>query len=830
MKLMKKLLSAVTAAAIGMSMTTAFSAGVSVANAADKTAVQLVEDMGLGWNLGNALDCTNTWTSPLTPNAIETAWGNPTTTESMIKEVKKSGFNTVRIPITWYQMMDSSNNIRTDYLERVKEVVDYCINNGMYAVINTHHDEEWEKNTSEINKFKTLWSQVATYFADYDEHLVFEGMNEVGFSTSDAMTYNQAFVDTVRATGGNNADRLLICTADSNNTAKALSSSFSMPTDSSDMLAVSVHYYEPSTFCVADTTSSWGHRETWGTSSDYTILENDFNKLKSKFIDSGVGVVIGEYGVCNADKYGINKTPYNKDQESIEKFLKAVASTAYDMTGICPVVWDDSNSGTITLFNRSTLSWYDSSIQQIYSDIAGGSGSGDEKEKTDRITVSASDAEAVDEDGKAYYNIDLKPYKELGLTATSVVVDYSLTSAKNSAQCSGDINMSFNITDAAGETQWAYIDNGIGPKENVTTYEIPSGSSEYVLETDDDGNVVSSVTGTFDMDYLKLQNWWTWSAATGDTVTVDIKNITVIFDGYFYTDAPISSGTTTATTTGDTSETTTTETTSGTTAQPQGDPIGNVWIAGQAGTNQFWNIDDDGQIPVSITGNGSYTASYMAVDPTASVEALMLSSDINTYEYAPEGTKDPLTDSGIKMTIDEIVVDGVAVTYSGPTDGAYRLNDDGSTIRFNILNNWTKPAIKDMSSDTTIERIIEVKFTISGLPGGTIVTTESTEKTTETTSATTTTTTTSSVATTETTSGTTLIGNPEALYGDLNLDGRVDLTDAVLLNKIVAGTVQANDQQVMNGDCNANTEVNGDDALVLLRFLVHTINSLPSAS
>lgn len=154
MKFMKKLLSTMTAAAIGLSMTTALSVGTSVASAADKTAVQVVEDMGLGWNLGNAFDCTNTWTSNLSPTDIETAWGNIATTENMIKEVKKAGFNTVRIPVTWWDMtgtsgianMDSFDGTVADqYLARIKEVVDYCVGNGMYVVINTHHDEDWER-------------------------------------------------------------------------------------------------------------------------------------------------------------------------------------------------------------------------------------------------------------------------------------------------------------------------------------------------------------------------------------------------------------------------------------------------------------------------------------------------------------------------------------------------------------------------------------------------------------------------------------------------------------------------------------------------------------
>lgn len=850
MKFMKKLLSAVTAAAVGVSMTTALAAGVSVASAADMTAVELVEDMGLGWNLGNALDSTNTWDSSLTPTKIETAWGNPVTTESMIKEIKKSGFNTVRIPVTWWDMTGKSGTasmsafdgtVGDEYLARVKEVVDYCIDNGMYAIINTHHDEDWQKDTSQLNKFKKLWTQIADYFKDYDEHLVFEGMNEVSFSTSDAMTYNQAFVDTVRASGGNNADRLLICTADSNNTAKALSDSFSMPTDSANMLAVSVHYYEPSTFCVADTTSSWGHRETWGTSSDYTILENDFQKMKTKFTDNGVGVVIGEYGVCNADKYGINNTPYNKDQESIEKFLEAVASTAYGMDGICPVVWDDSNSGTITLFNRETLSWFDSNIQEIFTKIANGGSTDPGKEKTDRVTFQGADITEIDDKGKPYLNVDLKPYKELGLQVSSVVVDYKMTSAKNSAQCSGDINMSFNVLDASGEDVWAYLDNSIGPNETTTTFEMPSGEHEFVLETDDDGNVTSSVTGTLDMDYLKLQNWWTWSAATGDTVTVDLNSVTVIFDNFFYVDDPGTSSDTTTTTTGTTATTDSSETTTETTATTDIDiePYGWVWPAGQAGTYQFWDKDSDGVIPVAVTGNGSYTASYILPEGegTGSIECLILDSDINVYQFLPEdydGT-DRVADCGVVLTVDKVTLDGEEIAYTGPTDGSLTYGNDGVSLRRNVLNTWTSPSIKDINGkDISLTKILEIEFTVSGLPGGeTTTTTTETTTTSETTTTTTTTTTatettTETTASTTTTSTTTVSGNPNAFYGDVNLDSRVDITDSVMLNKIAAGQVTPNDQQRLNADVNASGDLDGSDAIILLKFLVHLVNTLPS--
>ncbi|MGN1403024.1 MAG: cellulase family glycosylhydrolase [Ruminococcus sp.] len=830
MKFMKKLLSAVTAAAIGVSMTTALSAGVSVATAADMTAIELVEDMGMGWNLGNSLDCTNTWTNPLTPTAIETAWGNPVTTESMIKEIKKAGFKTVRIPVTWYQMMDSSGTISSEYLARVKEVVDYCVNNDMYAIINIHHDGtsgNWlSAGVSAKDKYVSTWEQIADYFKSYDNHLVFEGLNEVDISNADTMTLNQTFVDTVRASGGNNASRLLLVPAANNNTSKSLSSDFSAPTDSANMVAVSVHYYEPTTFCVAPADSTWGYDADWGTSSDYTILENDFNKLETKFIDSGIPVIIGEYGVLTESKNG-------KDTESIHKFLEAVASTAYEKTGMCSVLWDTSRGGDMQFFDRETLSWFDGDVQAIYANIASGGEVDTGKEKTDRVTATAADLD----DGEGSLVFDLKPYKELGLQVSSVVVDYKMTSAKNSAECSGDINMSFNVLDASGEDVWAYLDNPIGPNETTTTFEMPAGEHEFVLETDDDGNIVNSVTGTLDMDYLKFENWWTWSAATGDTVTVDINSVTVIFDSFFYVDDAGSTGSTTQGATTTSAESTTAATTT-TTTNIDVEPYGWVWPAGQAGTYAFWEKDADGVIPVAITGNGSYTASYILPegDGTGSIECLILDSDINVYQFLPEDYdgSDRVADCGVVLTVDKITLDGEEIAYTGPTDGSLTYGNDGVSLRRNILNTWTSPSVKDIDgSEVSLTKIIEIQFTVSGLPSDNETTTTEEATTTTTTETTTETTTTTSAtettAETTTTTGTTVSADPNAFYGDVNLDSRVDITDAVLLNKIAAGQVKPNDQQRLNADVNASGDLDSSDAIILLKFLVHLVNSLPTA-
>lgn len=229
-----------------------------------ETATSAVKNMRVGWNLGNTLDAnsgstTNMWIekwSQRKTSDYETAWGQPVTTEALIKMFKDAGFNAIRVPVTWYPHMGVENNelnwdidswtptkVDEKWMARVKEIVDYVINNGMYCIINVHHDTgdattAWIRaNTANYNKYKDtfedLWTQIATEFKDYDEHLLFEGYNEMldsygswcfasfaapGKYNADSAAdsykavnlYAQSFVDAVRATGGNNSYRNLI--------------------------------------------------------------------------------------------------------------------------------------------------------------------------------------------------------------------------------------------------------------------------------------------------------------------------------------------------------------------------------------------------------------------------------------------------------------------------------------------------------------------------------------------------------------------------------------------------------------------------------------------
>lgn len=234
---------------------------------ADKTgmeqdAPELMKNIKIGWNLGNSLEATGG----------ETAWGNPATTLAMIDKIREMGFNAVRIPCAWDQYLsdETTYEIKSSWLSRVKEVVDYCMQNGLYAILNIHWDGGWLENdipngySEEVNnKQKVLWTQIATYFRDYDEHLLFAGCNEPNVEDEDDMAtllkYEQTFVDAVRATGGKNVYRNLIVQGPSTDIDKTMQYMTSLPVDMTpDRLSVEVHYYSSWQFCGMENDESWG--------------------------------------------------------------------------------------------------------------------------------------------------------------------------------------------------------------------------------------------------------------------------------------------------------------------------------------------------------------------------------------------------------------------------------------------------------------------------------------------------------------------------------------------------------------------------------------------
>lgn len=325
-------------------------------------AAKLIANMTVGWNLGNTLD---------SQGYVETAWGNPMTTQEMIDAVAAAGFNTVRLPVSWCWRVDKDFTINEAWLARVKEVVDYCYNNDMYVILNTHHETSWNVPTAAKaddveKKFVYLWQQIAEYFKDYDEHLLFEGMNEpreVGSAaewsggTAEGRQIvnrlNNAFVETVRATGGNNATRVLLITSYGANSSKIAMLGVKVPND--PYIGVSIHAYTPYAF-------------TFNTKNEYDVKDWDgsrkgdidtvFRDINDIFLSKGIPVIMTEFGAENKTKLPGGEGNLEARCQWIDYYI-----TKAKQYGVPCVQWDNNlynGSGELFgLLNRKNCEWYE---------------------------------------------------------------------------------------------------------------------------------------------------------------------------------------------------------------------------------------------------------------------------------------------------------------------------------------------------------------------------------------------------------------------------------------------------------------------------------------
>jgi len=350
------------------------------------TALEATRLMGNGINLGNTLEAcdNNVGIKTNTPLSYETHWGQPKTTQAMIDGMKAAGFDTIRIPVAWMtnatHLYEGDYTIDADYMDRVEEVVRYARKAGMYVIINDHWDGGWygmfgsesaETRALAMEAYKGMWQQIAERFRDYSDYLIFESANEelggrfdensplycsdsvVTYLTDDeryALTneINQTFVDVVRATGGNNATRFLLIAGYSTDIDQTCDDRFQMPKDTVDSkLMVSVHYYDPWSYCGASSAVS---ATKWGKVSDYEYLDQQLAKM-TKFTEAGYGVVIGEYGALPcSDGLKDNTLAYHT------AFLDAC--TKYDLTNC---LWDCSG-----LYKRVSQTFADDDILAMY--------------------------------------------------------------------------------------------------------------------------------------------------------------------------------------------------------------------------------------------------------------------------------------------------------------------------------------------------------------------------------------------------------------------------------------------------------------------------------
>lgn len=332
----------------------------------DETAFQTAANISMAINIGNTLEAIGG----------ETAWGAAKINADYIRSIRESGFDAVRLPVAWYNHSDK-NTLKIDesWMNRVDEVVQLCIANGLYVFMNIHWDEGWmelniDSYSSDVDRIqRELWTQIADRFKDYDKHLVFCGANEAGQDTqasADALkAYMQTFIDVVRASGSNNANRVLVVQSPGTDIDRAVKyCAGNLPEDKvADRMMLEVHCYDPSDFTILQNDGEWGAnskvRYFWGqdyhtgTDRDCTWgeenhIDTQMQKLKANFVDKGIPVIIGEFG-CGRRRSFVATIDEAKHRASRCYYHSYIVKSA-KTNGAVPFLWDTPNE----MFNRQT--------------------------------------------------------------------------------------------------------------------------------------------------------------------------------------------------------------------------------------------------------------------------------------------------------------------------------------------------------------------------------------------------------------------------------------------------------------------------------------------
>ena len=339
-------------------------------SSSDETAMEFVSHIKVGWNLGNTLDSVPM--AYASPTSCESSWGCPVTTKQMIDAVKDAGFNCVRVPVSWGQKMDNTTyQIDENWMNRVQEVVNYVIDNDMYCILNIHHDNTPANypyfypdsaHYAQSEKFVTsVWSQVSERFEAYDNHLIFETLNEprlVGHDNEwwinpnsndckDGMDcvnkLNAAALDTIRKSGGNNGKRFVLMPSYAANCDESTLAGVVMPND--DHIIAEAHAYTPYNFALADEKD--GGTPNWSEANGGADIVNLMKRLQKTYLSKGIPVIIDEFGASNRN---------NEDTRAA--WAKFYVSQA-DSFGIPCVLWDNNQFGNgsenLGLLNRNNL-------------------------------------------------------------------------------------------------------------------------------------------------------------------------------------------------------------------------------------------------------------------------------------------------------------------------------------------------------------------------------------------------------------------------------------------------------------------------------------------
>ena len=345
-----------------------------------KTAMEIVNDMGMGYNLGSTFECFDDSKNIKNPDDEMAICGNDHPSKKLFSQIKKYGFKTIRVPVTWLNFIDNNGNINSEWLLRIKQVVNWVVKSKMYCIINLHHDgasNQWLREGLSIkDKYSNLWKQIANEFKNFNEYLIFESMNDVEYLKDNKydyitlLTLNQAFVDVVRNSGGKNGERLLLISGASKKIELTCSSDYKLPLDPSRKMAISIRYDNPTSFTLESDYNPWTYIQDnniqivqpmteWGNENDYKDMFTNFETLKEVYTNKGIPVIFVEVMVLTEEK---------KNPDSIRKYLFAQFSMSSSYNGMMTCLWDTSNKkiGECNFYDRKNDKWYDEKIKDNF--------------------------------------------------------------------------------------------------------------------------------------------------------------------------------------------------------------------------------------------------------------------------------------------------------------------------------------------------------------------------------------------------------------------------------------------------------------------------------
>lgn len=522
-------------------------------------AQQIAGKIQTGWNLGNTLEAIGG----------ETYWGNPMATPELIHLVKQSGFDAVRLPCSWDQYANQQTaEIDINWLNRVKDVVQYCIDEDLYVVLNIHWDGGWldgninPQSQAAVNeKQQAFWEQIATHLRDFDEHLLFASANEppVDDATQMAilMSYHQTFVDAVRSTGGRNAYRTLVVQGPNTDFERSYDLMDSMPVDTvANRMMLEVHFYTPYQFTLMTADESWGnqfyywgagyhsttdpdHNANWGEESDLVDL---FDLMKTKFVDQGIPVVLGEYGAIRRtdDLTGDNQALHLASRAYFNDYVTELANA----TGLLPFYWDNgyASNHQFGIFDRSSYTVTDQPVLDAVTQVATeqywtshGDAYADNPTMPDAPTGLAAtggysqillDWNAAT--GASSYNVKRAtssggPYATIGTVSATGYTDSSVVNDTTYYYVVSSVNMAGESADSAEASAMSM--SGSAPVEDLANADIPvsgnvSGNYANTHASDNSYETLTEVEsgGKPSNRHSYLEHKWTINVAGGSSV------------------------------------------------------------------------------------------------------------------------------------------------------------------------------------------------------------------------------------------------------------------------------------------------------------------------